>query len=74
MRFGAMLWLQKDAKIGQMRLYPKKRILELTLSQDAIPLFGEVAEARFNSLAAALPATPNIVLGQYLKGQSDHQN
>jgi exopolyphosphatase/guanosine-5'-triphosphate,3'-diphosphate pyrophosphatase len=47
-----------------MRLYPKKRILELTLSQDAIPLFGEVAEARFNSLAAALPATPNIVLGQ----------
>ena len=64
MRFGAMLWLQKDAQIGQMRLYPKKRILELTLSQDAIPLFGEVAEARFNSLAAALPATPNIVLGQ----------
>lgn len=64
MRFGAMLWLQKDAHIGKMRLYPKKRVLELSLSREAVPLFGEVAEARFTSLAQALKAEPKIVLKQ----------
>ncbi|WP_137699775.1 Ppx/GppA family phosphatase [Marimonas lutisalis] len=60
MRFGAMLWLKKDAKLGQMKLYPKKKVLELTLSQEATPLFGEVAESRFQSLAAALEAEPEV--------------
>ncbi|MBU2980718.1 Ppx/GppA family phosphatase [Lentibacter algarum] len=62
MRFGAMLWLVKDARMGELKLYPKKRVLELTLSSDAEPLFGEVAESRFNSLAEAFPATPKVVL------------
>ena len=54
MRFGAMLWLKKDAELGRLKLYPKKKVLELTLSPEAAPLYGEVAEARFQSLADAL--------------------
>ncbi|MGQ3486665.1 Ppx/GppA family phosphatase [Roseovarius pacificus] len=60
MRFAAMLWLRKDAKLGQMRWYPKKKQLELSLSPEAAPLFGEVAEARFQSLTASLGAEPAI--------------
>ncbi|WP_322865439.1 Ppx/GppA family phosphatase [Aquicoccus sp. G2-2] len=61
MRFGAMLWLEKDARPGKLRLYPKKKVLELTLSPEATPLFGEVAEIRFQSLADALGAAPRIL-------------
>ncbi|MEL6211736.1 MAG: exopolyphosphatase, partial [Pseudomonadota bacterium] len=53
---GAMLWMEKDADRGEMRWFPKKKLLELRLTPDAMPLFGEVAEARLNSLAAALNA------------------
>ena len=60
MRFGAMLWLKKDAELGRLRLYPKKKVLELTLSPEAAPLYGEVAEARFQSLADALGAMPVV--------------
>ncbi|MDU8928958.1 Ppx/GppA family phosphatase [Alisedimentitalea sp. MJ-SS2] len=60
MRFGAMLWLKTDAELGKLKLYPKKKVLELTLSADAAPLFGEVAEARFQSLADALAAKPLV--------------
>lgn len=56
MRFGAMLWMKKDAERGELRWFPKKKVLELHLSEDAMPLFGEVAEARLNSLAASLEA------------------
>jgi exopolyphosphatase/guanosine-5'-triphosphate,3'-diphosphate pyrophosphatase len=40
-----------------MRWFPKKKLLELRLSPEAAPLFGEVAQARFDSLATALSAT-----------------
>jgi exopolyphosphatase/guanosine-5'-triphosphate,3'-diphosphate pyrophosphatase len=60
LRFAAMLWLKEDAKLGEMRWYPKKKALELRLSKDAAPLFGEVAEARFLSLADALKAEPKV--------------
>jgi len=60
MRFGAMLWLKKDAELGQLKLFPKKKIIELRLSKDAAPLFGEVAQARFQSLADALNAQPVV--------------
>lgn len=56
MRFAAMLWLKKDAKMGKLRWFPKKKLLELHLSPEATPLFGEVAEARFQSLAQSLDA------------------
>jgi len=57
MRFAAMLWLKKNAKLGEIRWFPKKKLLELRLSPEAAPLFGEVARARFDSLAASLSAT-----------------
>ena len=60
MRFGAMLWLQKDAPMGEMRWFPKKKLLELHLSQAAANLYGEVAEARFMSLAASLGAQTDV--------------
>ena len=60
MRFAAMLWLREDAELGKLKWYPKKKRLELKLSPQAAPLFGEVAEARFQSLAASLDAEPII--------------
>jgi exopolyphosphatase/guanosine-5'-triphosphate,3'-diphosphate pyrophosphatase len=56
MRFGAMLWMDKLEELGEMRWHPKKKELHLRLSADMMPLYGEVAEARFNSLAASLGA------------------
>ncbi|MDF1669837.1 MAG: Ppx/GppA family phosphatase [Roseovarius sp.] len=56
MRFGAMLWLDKNAAPGHLSWYPKKRVLELRLTKVAAPLFGEVAKARFQSLADTLEA------------------
>jgi exopolyphosphatase/guanosine-5'-triphosphate,3'-diphosphate pyrophosphatase len=60
MRFGAMLWLTQDAERGALEWYPKKRLLQLKLSPDMVPLFGEVAEARFMSLASSLGAKVEI--------------
>jgi len=56
MRFGAMLWMTADAERGSLRWFPKKRRLELLLTKDMVPLYGEVAEARFLSLAQSLQA------------------
>ena len=56
MRFGAMLWLEQDAIPGEFRWYPKKRVLELRLTQAAWPLLGEVAMSRLKSLAGSLKA------------------
>ena len=56
MRFGAMLWMEKGAERATFKWYPKKRILELRLTRDALPLFGEVAEVRLKSLASSLQA------------------
>ncbi|MFZ7090111.1 Ppx/GppA family phosphatase [Primorskyibacter sp. 2E233] len=57
MRLGAMLWMT-DAGQEKARLswdgWTKR--LCLHLSQDAAPLYGEVTEARFKSLAASLDA------------------
>jgi len=62
MRFAAMFWLRKDAKLGELRWRPRKKQLDLRLSPEAVPLFGEVAEARFRSLATSLDSEPNIIL------------
>ena len=57
MRFGAMLWISDDDdRPVEMRWFPKKKVLELRLSEAAVPLYGEVAEARFRALCAALGA------------------
>ena len=62
MRLGAMLWMQKDAPMGRLDWFPKKRRLDLTLSPEASPLYGEVAEARLHSLAQVLDATVGVHL------------
>ena len=56
LRFGAMLWMNPEEERGHMRWFPKKKLLELWLTDDMMPLFGEVAEARLNSLALSLGA------------------
>ncbi len=61
MRFGAMFSAQDPSLMGQLKLYPKKRELELQLpGGDGEALYGEVAEARFRSLAASLAAEPKV--------------
>ncbi|MEH6741730.1 MAG: exopolyphosphatase, partial [Sulfitobacter sp.] len=67
MRFGAMLWMDKIAELGEMRWYPKKKELHLRLSADMMPLFGEVAEARFTSLATSLDAQAIVKASKPLK-------
>lgn len=60
MRFGAMFSVEAPSKIARLKYRPKKGELHLALAPHARGLFGEVAEARFTSLAAALGATPMV--------------
>ena len=60
MRLGAMLWLGAEQKPGTLRYQAQKKRLEIALDPRALPLFGEVAEARFTALAAALGAEPVV--------------
>ena len=60
MRFGAMLWMDETRQMGALRWYPKKRRLDLVLTPQAMPLYGEVAEARFMALADALQAEVSV--------------
>ena len=57
MRLGAMLWLTADEPPGTLKWNRKTAELTLRLTEHARPLYGEVAEIRFNALAAALNAT-----------------
>jgi exopolyphosphatase / guanosine-5'-triphosphate,3'-diphosphate pyrophosphatase len=56
MRFGAMFAAGDPATAGKLAWHPKKRLLELILTADGRILFGEVARARFASLALAMRA------------------
>lgn len=56
MRFSAMLAVQDPQDAGELSLSPKGDQIRLTLSKRGNGLFGEVAEARFQSLASALKA------------------
>jgi exopolyphosphatase/guanosine-5'-triphosphate,3'-diphosphate pyrophosphatase len=60
MRFGAMLWMEKGAERATFKWFPQKRQLELRLTRDALPLYGEVAEARLQSLANSLDAELSV--------------
>ena len=64
MRFAAMLWPSQDPKLGKLKWYPKKKQLDLVLTRDAQELFGEVAQARFASLAQTLEAEPHVRIGR----------
>lgn len=61
MRFGAMFSIADPAEAGALRWQPKKRVLELALTDRGDALFGEVAQSRFASLALALKATAKTV-------------
>jgi exopolyphosphatase / guanosine-5'-triphosphate,3'-diphosphate pyrophosphatase len=60
MRFGAMFSIADPAVAGELHWLPKKRVLELELTPLGEGLFGEVARARFASLALAMKAQPVI--------------
>lgn len=56
MRFGAMLWMQAGTDLGKLAYKAKSAELHLELPDRARALYGEVAEARLQSLASALEA------------------
>jgi exopolyphosphatase/guanosine-5'-triphosphate,3'-diphosphate pyrophosphatase len=60
MRFGAMFSIADPASAGALRWQPRKHLLELALTPRGQGLFGEVAQARFASLALALKAETRI--------------
>ena len=60
LRFGAMLWMDSSADMGTLTWRPKKRELHLTLPPSAAALYGEVAQARFQSLVDALDASGEV--------------
>lgn len=62
MRFGAMFSIADPGQAGALRYAPRKGLLELTLSRKGEALFGEVAQARFASLAAAMKMTAKVVV------------
>ncbi|MBK1635239.1 Ppx/GppA family phosphatase [Rhodovulum adriaticum] len=62
MRFGAMFSTEGPDRLAELRHFPKKRVLELVLSPGAEPLFGEVARARFASLAKSLGVETTVRL------------
>lgn len=61
MRFGAMLGREATSGLATLDYRPRRHTLTLTLTGKAIPLFGEVAEARFAALAQVLGAEASIV-------------
>ena len=60
MRFGAMFSTAEPEAAGQLIWRPRKRELELVLTPLGQGLFGEVAQARFQSLVLALRATARV--------------
>jgi exopolyphosphatase/guanosine-5'-triphosphate,3'-diphosphate pyrophosphatase len=62
MRFGAMFTAQNQEQMGQLRWRPSLRKLTLSIGPTAQDLFGEVARARFDSLAKSLGATTEVTL------------
>lgn len=62
MRFGAMFSIDQPEGTGSLHWSPKKRVLELRLTERGVYLMGEVAQSRFQSLVQALRATGKITL------------
>ena len=60
MRFGAMLMVSNNGEIGKLKWQPRKRHLGLELPRASEDLFGEVAQARLQSLASALEAELSV--------------
>ncbi len=60
MRFGAMFSIRDPSEAGTLKLSAKKKTLTLTLTKTGRALFGEVAEARFQSLCKSLGVEPVV--------------
>lgn len=60
MRFGSMFSVADPQSVAHLKWRPKRKELTLTLTGTGKYLFGEVAEGRFISLAAALGAQPIV--------------
>ncbi len=56
MRFGAMFSVGEPEEAGSLHWQPKRALLTLALTSRGRALYGEVAAARFEALAAALKA------------------
>jgi len=61
MRFGAMFSVTSPEDAGELALVGKPNRVQLRLSKRGEGLFGEVAEARFLSLAAAMQLKPEVI-------------
>ena len=61
MRFAAMFAIGDPAQAGRLYWHPRKSLLELELTPLGRDLFGEVARARFASLALALRAQTRVL-------------
>ncbi|MCB1339636.1 MAG: Ppx/GppA family phosphatase [Pseudooceanicola sp.] len=60
MRFGAMLWMQNTDLMGHFEWNPRRKRLMLAMPEQAMPLYGEVAQSRLASLAQAMGASVTI--------------
>jgi exopolyphosphatase/guanosine-5'-triphosphate,3'-diphosphate pyrophosphatase len=60
LRFGAMFAIENPATAGALRLFPRRKLLQLSLTPRGRALFGEVAQARLTSLAASLGARVEV--------------
>ncbi|GAB1379172.1 Ppx/GppA family phosphatase [Pararhodobacter aggregans] len=65
MRFGAMFSLAGPDEAGELRYFPKKKVLELILQPERKDLFGEVAASRFAALAKTLGVTTIQRVGRH---------
>jgi exopolyphosphatase / guanosine-5'-triphosphate,3'-diphosphate pyrophosphatase len=64
MRFGAMFSVGGPELAGEMRFFPKKKVLELILQPERQALFGEVAQSRFTALAKTLGVDTHLRIGR----------
>lgn len=62
MRLGAMLWISDDHMHAELKINRKRQTVILELSEDMLPLFGEVARARFESLGKSLKLAPKVAI------------
>ena len=60
MRFGAMFSAASADKIGRLKFRSKKHVLTLILPESFKDMYGEVVEARFESLARAMDCEPMV--------------
>ena len=60
MRFGAMFSVRDPSEAGTLKFNRKRKVLELRLTRTGTALMGEVADARFKSLAEALGVEPVV--------------